>query len=237
MAPPTHLRGGKYATTYDYNAASMGIKTPHIPSENRIIQALIEAALEGGRSASDAVRFGIETYKEIDIWARDDRGNILSRTSMKTIRVFARAILRSGEMLPPTRVASRAVAAWREMLKARDEIHKEWEKETVAQRAEKRRKKGQEKAAMREELRPFEVVDNSVPIVEPLRDQSGYVEYMETLNSSDPCSCCPETKRRTRDASDPAAHDPDCLWRMTAETANAYEMETRTWDGTRTLNQ
>lgn len=144
VAPPTSKRGGRYAVTYDYTAAKLGIHRPYLPAENRIVKALIEAALESGMSHSDAVRLGIATYKEIDLLARDEKSNILSRTALKDIRVYCRAILRSGSTFSAFEVATRAVAAWRLTLQELKTLHEEWDRESATKRL-KQRKSRQEK--------------------------------------------------------------------------------------------
>lgn len=141
MAPPTSKRGGKYATTFDYSAAKLGIRRPYIPAENRIVKALIEAALESGIRHQDAVRLGLGVYKELDILARDEHGNILSRTALKDIRVYCRAILRSGTSFNSQEIATQAVAAWRMTAEELKHLHEEWDRETVTRRLRNRQKR------------------------------------------------------------------------------------------------
>lgn len=141
MAPPTSKRGGRYATTYDYTAAKLGIHRPYLPAENRIVKALVEAALESGISHSDAVRLAIGVYKEIDTLARDERSNLLSRTALKDIRVYCRAILRSGTTFSAFEIATRAVATWRAVAGELKTLHEQWDRESVTRRLKTRKAK------------------------------------------------------------------------------------------------
>lgn len=143
MAPPTSKRGGRYATTYDYTAAKLGIHRPYLPAENRIVKALVEAALESGISHSDAVKLAIGVYKEIDTLARDERSNLLSRTALKDIRVYCRAILRSGTTFSAFEIATRAVATWRMVAGELKTLHEEWDRESVTKRLKRRAMKKQ----------------------------------------------------------------------------------------------
>jgi hypothetical protein len=146
MANEVVKSGGRYASTFDYTADKLGIKRPYIPGENRIVKAILEAALESGIGAGDAVKLAIGVYKEIDVLARNEKCDILSRTALKDIRTYCRAILRSGTTFSSFEIAQRAVMAWRELAKELVELHKMWDRESVTHRL-KERKRRQELAA------------------------------------------------------------------------------------------
>lgn len=142
--------GGKYATTLDYTAAKLGIKRPYIPGENRIVKAILEAALESGIGPTDAVRLAIGVYKEIDSIARDEKCNMLGRTAIKDIRTYCRAILRSGTTFSSFEIANRAVIAWRELAKELVALHKMWDRESVTHRLKERNRRQKLAAEMKE---------------------------------------------------------------------------------------
>lgn len=174
MAPTTDRRGGRYATTYDYVAANLGIHKPYIPAENRIVKALIEAALESGLQSPDAVRLALGVYKEIDVLARDEHGNILSRTALKDIRAYCRAILRSGVTFDSREIAAEAVATWRATAEELKKLHEEWDRESVTRRL-KARKGRQEQATQARILRSEPVPDDA----EELYDDGAFDELQE----------------------------------------------------------
>lgn len=142
--------GGRYATTYDYVAARTGVRRPYIPGENRIVKAILEAALESGIQASEAVKLAIGVYKEIDVLARNEKGDILGRTALKDIRTYCRAILRSGTTFSSFEIAQRAVMAWRELAKELIELHRMWDRESVTHRLKERAVRQKRAAEMRE---------------------------------------------------------------------------------------
>lgn len=143
-------RGGRYASTLDYTAAKLGIKRPYIPGENRIVKAILESALESGIGPTDAVKLAIGVYKEIDVLARNEKCDILSRTALKDIRTYCRAILRSGTTFSSFEIANRAVIAWRELAKELVALHKMWDRESVTHRLKERKRRQKLAAEMRE---------------------------------------------------------------------------------------
>lgn len=99
-----------------------------------ILRPLIESALEAGLSHSDAVRLAIAVYKEIDLLARGASLTQLPTATLREIRLYARAILRSGSTFSSFEIAQRAVATYR---LTQDEIRKldaEWRTETASKR-------------------------------------------------------------------------------------------------------
>lgn len=221
MAPPTSKRGGRFATTYDYAADRIGIRKPYLPAENRIVKALVEAALEGGLSHADAVRLAIGVYKEIDVLARDENGDILSRTAIKDIRVYCRGILRSGSTFSSFEIATRAVAAWRLTLEELAKLHAEWDRETVTQRLKLReiRKQAAAKGRAPKTIDPDQDARLGIvtPVIPTSRDEFKPREFEAMAQEGDPCTCSRETKMRERDYDDPSEHDSDCEWRMLLE--------------------
>lgn len=129
-------------------------------NEHEIIRSLIESALEAGLQASDACRLGLGVYKELDVLARDADLNVLDETAMVDIRLYCRAILRSGSTFAAFEIASRAIQCWREATASVEALRTEWDREIVTRRLKMQRvrqraaEKGRAKrAAMELELR------------------------------------------------------------------------------------
>lgn len=104
-------------------------------AEARVIQDLIEAALEGGLSATDSVNIGLGVYKELYLLARnEDSGIILARASLNVIRAYARAILRSGSTFSSFEIASRAVSCWRQTSQALVAFFDDWDRLSITRK-------------------------------------------------------------------------------------------------------
>lgn len=107
---------------------------------------MIEAALESGISATDAVRLGIATVKEVDVLARDANAEPLDQDAITAIRGYCRAILRSGTTFSAYEIATRAIMAYREASVELHALEKEWHKADVDER-QRRLKVRQDAAA------------------------------------------------------------------------------------------
>lgn len=178
--------------------------------------SLIEASLESGLGYSDAVTLAVGVYKEIDLLARDEVGDILNRTAIKTIRVYCRAILRSGSTFSSFEIATRAVAAWRTTLDELEKIHAIWDRETVAQRLKLRQIR---KAAAAKSIgdKAEDVARGVIEIEVPdLLEEMTWNERQKLGTAggeTDPCTCSRETRNTARDPDDPYTHDEGCQWR------------------------
>lgn len=170
--------------TTDYLPERIGVRTPYIPAENRIITAMIEAALESGLQHSDALNLAIGVYKELDILARNERGDILDRSALKVIRIYCRAILRSGSTFSAFEIATRAVACWRETRIRLRELHAEWDRQTVTARL--RLRKIRQEAAMKAGLANAYATleqDEADGVLEPVIEAKTYREQNEQLEA------------------------------------------------------
>lgn len=112
-----------------------------VAGEKRIVKVILESALESGIGSTDAVRLAIGVYKEIDVIARDEKCNILSPSALKDIRMYCRAILRSGTTFSAFEIAQRGVIAWREMARELVRLHDEWDRESVTERLKERKRR------------------------------------------------------------------------------------------------
>lgn len=168
--------------TTDYLPERIGVRTPYIAAENRIVTALIEAALESGLQHSDAINLAIGVYKELDILARNERGDILDRSALKVIRIYCRAILRSGSTFSSFEIATRAVAAWRETRIQLKQLHAEWNRQTVTARLREReiQRERARKAGLANAYATPEQ-DEADGILEPVIEPTTYQEKNEQM--------------------------------------------------------
>lgn len=140
-----------------------GLRRPYIISEHLLVKRLVESALESGISYSDSVRLAIAVYREIDVLARDEKCNILSRFALRDIREYCCAILRSGTTFSAFQIATRAVAAWRLTVEEIGKLHDEWDLERVSERLQKRRIRQDAAALTKGQVSVFEPDVSDVP--------------------------------------------------------------------------
>lgn len=107
-------------------------------SEFRIVRAMIECALEGGLSHTDAVRLGIAVYKEVDLLARGTDHRPLKASSIREIRLYARAVLRSGSTFSAYDIATRAVNAYKLAQSEIGKLKNGWRRDEIGSRLKKR---------------------------------------------------------------------------------------------------
>lgn len=121
-------------------------KLAKVRYDDTYFKLLVADSLEAGLAYPDAARLAAAVFKEVDIAARDENNNhnLLPPTALEDIRLYCRAILRSGTTFSAWEVAKRAVGAWKEAGIELSKLHDEWRRETV--RAKVRRQYVRRKA-------------------------------------------------------------------------------------------
>lgn len=119
---------------------------PRFP-ERRLVESLVEAALEAGQVGADAVTSAIKTYQELNLRAKDDpdSGKPIQLADLKLIRRYAIAAMRGG--CDPVQAATRAMLAWSGLRTAQRELHGNLASQEARERV--RKKKGMVKGGIK----------------------------------------------------------------------------------------
>lgn len=123
---------------YRRTKTAIGIRRQRAP-ERRLVEALVEAYLESGAQASEAVEWAGECYKALNLFAREaeDLGEPIQLSDLKLLRKLAIACVKSGAK--PFVAAERANMTLREIGKRRQKLHGTIDQE---ERREAARRKG-----------------------------------------------------------------------------------------------
>lgn len=106
-------------------------------AESEVIRTMIESSLESGLAHPDAVRLAIATYKELDVLTSPSADMAfwdLTRDDLREIRMYCRAILRSGTTFQSFEIATRAIAAWKLAQAEITKLHEEWNRRDVVRK-------------------------------------------------------------------------------------------------------
>ncbi len=106
-------------------------------AESEVVRTMIESSLESGLSHHDAVKLAIATYKELDVLTAPTADAAfwdLTRDDLREIRMYCRAILRSGSTFQAFEIATRAIAAWKLAKVELQKLHDEWNRRDVVRK-------------------------------------------------------------------------------------------------------
>lgn len=127
-------------------------KLSKVRYDDTYFKLLVADSLEAGLAYPDAARLAAAVFKEVDIAARDENNNhnLLPPDALEDIRLYCRAILRSGTTFSAWEVAKRAVGAWKEAGIELSKLHDEWRRETIRAKVRRQyvRRKARENAVV-----------------------------------------------------------------------------------------
>lgn len=138
---PSYVPGphGQYARRA---AASPDIKTAqtYLTEVENLIYILISHALESGMTHSQATELAVETFREVEVLARDEEtGDLLPDHALFRVYSFCCSILASGTTFSSYEVAQRAIAAYRAMVRRLKLLWEEWDPEMIDGRIKARK--------------------------------------------------------------------------------------------------
>lgn len=134
MASSAQARGLYYQRALDSSSPDLDAYRDYLAQVDQLVIILTASALESGIPHSRAVSLAIETFKHVEVLARDQNMELLPEPELAKVYTFCCSILASGTTFAPYEIAQRAVAAANAIRSGLTELFDAWDPVGVEER-------------------------------------------------------------------------------------------------------